>query len=94
MLKAWTWGTYIFFAVFLAGGIVWVHFCLPETKGVTLEEMDRVFGSHTGTEDAIMLAEARREIGLGMNLENDAIKAVHLAEQVTHEKGSTRVETV
>ena len=55
---------------------------------MTLEEMDRVFGSHTGAEDAIMLAEARREIGLGMRLENDAIKAAH------HEKGSTRVESV
>ena len=33
MLENWAWGTYIFFAVFLAGGIVWVHFQLPETKG-------------------------------------------------------------
>ncbi|KAF1841138.1 quinate permease [Cucurbitaria berberidis CBS 394.84] len=94
LLKTWTWGTYIFFAVFLAAGMVWVHFCLPETKGATLEEMDRVFGSRTGAEDAIALAEARREIGLSMHLENDAIKAMHHAEQVKHEKGSIRTETV
>lgn len=93
-MAAWAWGTYIFFAVFLAAGIVWVHFCLPETKGATLEEMDRIFGSHTGAEDAILLAEARREIGLSLNLETDAIKAAQHAEQVTHEKGSTRIETV
>ncbi|KAG9238948.1 quinate permease [Amylocarpus encephaloides] len=64
MLAAWGWGTYIFFAVFLAGGIVWVHFCLPETKGATLEEMDKVFGSKTGAEDAEMLQQARRDVGL------------------------------
>lgn len=86
MLKAWAWGTYIFFAVFLAAGIAWVHFCLPETKGATLEEMDRVFNSRTGAEDAILLAEVRREVGLSMNLEQDAIKAVEHGEQVKHEK--------
>ena len=86
MLENWAWGTYIFFAVFLAGGIVWVHFCLPETKGATLEEMDKVFGSRTGAEDAIMLAEARREIGLTMMLEDDAIKAVGKGDYEVDEK--------
>ena len=86
MLKAWTWGTYIFFAAFLAAGMVWVHFCLPETKGATLEDMDKVFGSRTGEEDAIMLAEARREIGLSMNLETEAIKAAMHGEQTFNEK--------
>jgi sugar porter (SP) family MFS transporter len=94
MLKAWTWGTYIFFAVFLAAGMVWVHFCLPETKGATLEDMDKVFGSRTGEEDAIMLAEARREIGLSMNLETEAIKAAMHGDTSHNEKGTTRVEEV
>ncbi|RAO72956.1 uncharacterized protein BHQ10_008968 [Talaromyces amestolkiae] len=35
-----------------------------ETKNATLEEMDRVFKSHTGKEDARMLAEAQRDVGL------------------------------
>lgn len=94
MLKAWTWGTYIFFAVFLAAGMVWVQFCLPETKGATLEDMDKVFGSRTGEEDAVMLAEARREIGLSMNLETDAIKAAMHGETTHNEKVSSRVEEV
>lgn len=64
MFEAWAWGTYIFFAVFLAGGIVWIYFCLPETKNTSLEEMDRVFGSHTGAEDAALLAQAQRDVGL------------------------------
>jgi hypothetical protein len=64
MLKAWAWGTYIFFSVFLAGGIVWVYFYLPETMNATLEEMDRVFKSHTGEADERLLDEVKREIGL------------------------------
>ena len=91
MFASWAWGTYIFFAVFLAAGIVWVHFCLPETKGATLEEMDRVFGSRTGAEDAILLAEARREIGLSMRLENDAIQAAQ-HDNMEYEKGTFRIE--
>jgi lauroyl/myristoyl acyltransferase len=66
MLAAWGWGTYIFFAGFLAAGIVWVWFCLPETMNTTLEDMDKVFGSKTGEADAIMLDEARRDVGIGM----------------------------
>lgn len=69
MLEAWAWGTYIFFAVFLVAGIAWVWFFLPETKNATLEEMDRVFKSHTGERDAQLLAEAQREVGLTALLE-------------------------
>lgn len=63
MLHAWQWGTYIFFAVFLLGGIAWVWFFLPETKNATLEEMDRVFKSHSGERDAALLREAQRDVG-------------------------------
>ncbi|KAH7155669.1 general substrate transporter [Dactylonectria estremocensis] len=75
MFETLEWGTYIFFAGFLAASIAWVHFYLPETKGATLEEMDRIFGSHTGEEDAQILEEARRDVGLGFELENNALKA-------------------
>ena len=44
MLSNITWGTYIFFCVWCFLGGVFVLFFLPETKGKTLEEMDRVFG--------------------------------------------------
>lgn len=79
MFAHWAWGTYIFFAVFLAGGIFWVWFCLPETKGATLEEMDRVFKSHTGEADAILLAECRREVGIDQSLADGAVKAAEKA---------------
>lgn len=64
MLEAWAWGTYIFFAVFLTAGIFWVWFYLPETKNASLEDMDRVFKSHTGERDAQLLREAQEEVGL------------------------------
>ncbi|KAH7311317.1 quinate permease [Stachybotrys elegans] len=64
MFETWEWGTYIFFAVFLGGGIAWVWWYLPETKGATLEEMDGVFKSRTGAEDIIMLETARRDVGI------------------------------
>lgn len=69
MLNAWAWGTYIFFAVFLLVGILWVWFFLPETKNASLEEMDRVFKSNTGEQDAELLREAQREVGLTACLE-------------------------
>ena len=94
MLEAWAWGTYIFFAVFLAGGMVWVHFQLPETKGATLEEMDRVFKSRTGAEDAVLMAEARRDVGLSIALEDDAIRAVEKGQQASSEKTSSHRESV
>ncbi|KAL2068373.1 hypothetical protein VTL71DRAFT_16471 [Oculimacula yallundae] len=71
MLEHWAWGTYIFFAVFLFAGIFWVHFFLPETKGATLEEMDSVFNSHAGEEDAVLLREAQRDVGLTAYLEGN-----------------------
>ena len=48
----------------MAGAIVWVHFYLPETKGASLEEMDRVFDSHAGERDAELLREAQQEVSL------------------------------
>ncbi|ORY63921.1 quinate permease [Pseudomassariella vexata] len=64
LFDVWAWGTYIFFAVFLFGGFMWVWLVLPETKNATLEDMDRVFGSKTGAEDLVMLAQAQRDVGL------------------------------
>lgn len=83
MLAAWGWGTYIFFAAFLACGVVWVHFCLPETKGVSLEDMDRVFKSHQGEIDKALLAEARHELGLDTPDEHERIASADSEEQKT-----------
>ncbi|KAF8558153.1 general substrate transporter [Imleria badia] len=48
MLTHLTYGTFIFFGVFSFLGGVFVLFFVPETKGLTLEEMDEVFGDREG----------------------------------------------
>ncbi|KAL1407091.1 hypothetical protein Q8F55_006504 [Vanrija albida] len=45
-------GTFLFFASVATLAQVWVYFCVPETKGVTLEQMDKLFHSHSSVEDA------------------------------------------
>ncbi|KAK9321372.1 quinate permease [Lipomyces orientalis] len=84
MLRAWAWGTYIFFAGFLATGIVWVWYCLPETKNTTLEDMDRVFKSRSGQADADLLRSARMEVGLlDLNLEEQVLGSVDKKTQLS-----------
>jgi Na+/melibiose symporter-like transporter len=64
MLDKISWGTYIFFAVWSALGGIFIFFCVPETKGKTLEEMDQVFGSHTSNEDLEEFAKVQARVGL------------------------------
>ncbi|KAH7119826.1 general substrate transporter [Dendryphion nanum] len=45
MLKHMTYGTYIFFGLLTFGGAIFIYFVFPETKGLSLEEMDILFGS-------------------------------------------------
>ncbi|KAI0033480.1 hexose transport-related protein [Vararia minispora EC-137] len=64
MLTHITWRTYIVFICTLALGGLWVLFFLPETRGKSLEEMDLVFRSHTGSADVERMERIAREIGL------------------------------
>ncbi|KAG6873930.1 hypothetical protein C0995_008969 [Termitomyces sp. Mi166 len=48
MLDKLGFGTFVFFGVFSILGGLFVMFFVPETKGLTLEEMDEVFGSSNG----------------------------------------------
>ena len=45
MLKHLSYGTFIFFGLLTFGGVVFVWLVVPETKRLTLEEMDILFGS-------------------------------------------------
>ena len=64
MIQGIHWGMYLFFAVWLAIGSLFVWFFVPETKNKTLEEMDVVFGSVTAHADKELLKAAREEVGL------------------------------
>lgn len=51
MMQTTTNATYIFFAIFCGLAYVFTYYCVPETSGRTLEEMDQVFGDRTGSAD-------------------------------------------
>ncbi|GLB40433.1 putative major facilitator superfamily, sugar transporter (TC 2.A.1.1) family protein [Lyophyllum shimeji] len=66
MLEHLGFGTFVFFGAFSLLGGLFVLFLVPETKGLTLEEMDDVFGSSTGLAAADLERQAaiHRRLGL------------------------------
>ncbi len=54
MLQKITFGTFIFFGLLTFGGGAFIWFFVPETKRLTLEEMDVLFGSK-GVAEAVSL---------------------------------------
>ncbi|KAH9235828.1 hypothetical protein K456DRAFT_1748443 [Colletotrichum gloeosporioides 23] len=68
-------GTCVFFATFCLGSLLWTSFCVPETNGRTLEEMDKVFHDRTGASDIERKSrilqefiEEQRGSGLGQDI--------------------------
>lgn len=56
---------YIFFGLITFGGAAFIYFFFPETKGLSLEEMDILFGSAgAAAADAERMREIAREVGL------------------------------
>lgn len=71
MIEGISYGTYLIFGIltFLGAGFVW--FYVPETKRLTLEEMDVIFGSEgTAQADFERMEEINKEIGLDALLRN------------------------
>ncbi|KAF5967997.1 quinate transporter protein [Fusarium bulbicola] len=65
MLEDITYGTYILFGLLTWIGAAFIWFVVPETKRLSLEEMDIIFGSEgTALADNERMAEINREIGL------------------------------
>jgi hypothetical protein len=54
--------------------VVWVYFCVPETKGRRIEEMDEVFGGNQGVEDMRRIADIRRRLGITVSSESASDK--------------------
>ncbi|KAF2844584.1 general substrate transporter [Plenodomus tracheiphilus IPT5] len=65
LLEKITYGTYILFGLISFLGAAFIWFFVPETKRLSLEEMDIVFGSEgTALKDRERMEEINREIGL------------------------------
>ncbi|KAJ7227225.1 hypothetical protein GGX14DRAFT_628926 [Mycena pura] len=73
MLQHLGFGTFVFFGAFSLLGGLFIMFFVPETKGVTLEEMEEVFGSTTGIamEEQAHMDEIHRRLGLIQDLPQD-----------------------
>ena len=72
MLEKIAYCTFIFYAALTFGGAEFIWLYVPETKRLTLEEMDVLFGSvGVAQADTKRMAEISKEIGL-----DDAIKGI------------------
>ncbi|CAG9947113.1 unnamed protein product [Clonostachys rosea f. rosea IK726] len=72
MLSGITYGTYIIFGLLTSIGAAFIWFFTPETKRLSLEEMDIIFGSEgTAQADTERMLEINREIGLSALLEGN-----------------------
>ncbi|KAH0312934.1 putative MFS monosaccharide transporter, partial [Aureobasidium melanogenum] len=71
-IEASQFGAFIFFGCITVVAALWVFFFLPETKGLTLEEMDELFGDAGFAEaDLALKAKIERDIGLTALLYGD-----------------------
>ncbi|KAI1333926.1 putative hexose transport-related protein [Xylariaceae sp. FL0016] len=94
MLNEIGYGTYVLFGLltFMGAGFIW--FFVPETKRLTLEEMDVIFGSEgTAQADFERMEEINREIGLTAMLhgmgsgDSNQNVADEKSEKIHHETG-------
>jgi hypothetical protein len=63
--------TFMIFSCACFGAYMWSSYVVPETAGISLEEMDAVFGSAAGQKDRKRKSELERELGL-----HDLIKSL------------------
>jgi hypothetical protein len=76
MLKHMTYGTYIFFGLLTTGGALFIWLVFPETKGLSLEEMDLLFGSVGVAErEKERWREVQAEVGLADILARSGLDA-------------------
>ncbi|KAK5700621.1 hypothetical protein LTR97_005138 [Elasticomyces elasticus] len=69
-----TYGTFILFGLLIMMGAAFIYFFFPETKGLSLEEMDVLFGSvGVAAADAERMREINREVGLDQAVRSSSI---------------------
>ncbi|KAF9533820.1 general substrate transporter [Crepidotus variabilis] len=84
MLAHLSYGTFIFFGAFSFLGGLFVWFFVPETKGLTLEEMDGVFGATAGL--AVVDQERQTAIFRRLGLLHDDVTD-HASDEKTSQNG-------
>ncbi|KAI9021675.1 general substrate transporter [Phycomyces nitens] len=62
MLNGIRYGTYVFLAVFCVLSFFFTWFFIPETKGLTLEEMDNIFGGKSASQDAALMERVQESV--------------------------------
>lgn len=73
-----TYGTYIFFGLLTFGGAAFIWIFFPETKGLSLEEMDIIFGSiGVAAADTERMREINKEVGL-----EDAVRGASVSHSI------------
>lgn len=75
MLETIKWGTYIFFAAFALIALAFVYFCVPETKGKSLEDMDIAFGDTAAHEEKMRLFNIAATLGLTAPVPDEKVEA-------------------
>lgn len=96
MIAGISYGTYLIFGILTFTGAAFVWFFVPETKRLTLEEMDVIFGSEgTAQADFERMDEINHEIGLDAMLRASGGGGVGggSARNEVHEKGDAVDET-
>lgn len=94
LLKHITYGTYILFGVISLIGAAFIWFFVPETKRLSLEEMDIIFGSEgTALKDQERMAEINQEIGLAAIMSGGHSSPAYPSEKLVigDEKGLSHV---
>ena len=84
-------GVYFFFASMMIAAIPFVYLFVPETKGIPLESIDRLFDvkpvrkahSTIRAEDALRAEEFRQDAeGAGLSVAKDKLQHVEKADEV------------
>ncbi|KAL2169456.1 hypothetical protein VTG60DRAFT_6000 [Thermothelomyces hinnuleus] len=95
MLEGIPYGTYILFGLLTYLGAAFIWFLVPETKRLTLEEMDVLFGSEgTAAADYERMEEINNEIGLNQILRGEGRVTAASTSDVEKTKAAEQTETV
>ncbi|EAW09267.1 sugar porter family MFS transporter [Aspergillus clavatus NRRL 1] len=74
MLESITYGTYIFFAAFCLLALAFTFFCIPETRGKTLEDMDLIFGDTVAHDEKERIVQIEAELRGTRSVDQDLDK--------------------